>query len=266
MRWEQRSCVKFQPFLRHTVLDTDQKVDDRRLSAKARFRLAALTAKPMEPSKETKRPFAKPSTGDRIFPDDRRLWDEFLKLLRPQVPEYGELAREALLRSTIIFQIDTRPAGVLDDNVEKADADLNQSALLMHNFNKAQGREHGLYFFFRVNSGLLGSYSVFWLKAIILKFLRVIFRTAALIYVDSDAVVFLEVLYQYLATLERIDSDQLLAATDVNSPLNAGFMCILPANPSFSPKDFDKTKWRTKLDEYEKVHMRTLLDGVPKNW
>ena len=143
-------------------------------------------------------------------------------------------------------------------NSNELEADLNQSAGVMDNFNQAQGREHGLYLFFRVTEGILGRCSVYWTKAIILKFLRVLFPTATLIYVDSDAVIFLPVLFQYLWAFSHLEEDMLLAATDVNSPLNAGWFCVLSSSAHFSRGDFDPSTWTDELRNYGR-HLERLL-------
>ena len=85
-------------------------------------------------------------TGEYMFPDSDELWAEFEQQLYDSVKNiYRQQVASDEKKTVVIFQTDTRPPGVL--NEKEIHDDLNRSGKLMHNVNKVQGWEAGLYLF-----------------------------------------------------------------------------------------------------------------------
>ena len=84
--------------------------------------------------------------------------------------------------------IDSRPPGT----AQSEDQDLEDSFVLFHSYNKYRGFSLGYNFFFDA-SDFLGV-RVFWTKALCLYLLHVLFPEFLIFYVDSDAVMFDQVL------------------------------------------------------------------------
>ena len=148
-------------------------------------------------------------------------------------------------KTVVIFQTDTRPPGVL--NEKEIDDDLNRCGKLMHNVNKVQGWEAGLYLFFDASSGPFKKFPVYWLSALLFWFLRIVFPEAHIMYADSDCVICLAAVLQRLAQLPPSNEDRLILATDVNGPVNAGWYFLLKSGVAqLRPEDFDPSNWNER--------------------
>ena len=84
----------------------------------------------------------------------------------------------------IIYQADSGGPGVL--TAKNREDDFSRSALIFHNLNEAQGLQQGLHFCFDASRNMFKATSVSWLKALLLKFLTIIFPGADIVYADTD--------------------------------------------------------------------------------
>jgi hypothetical protein len=205
-----------------------------------------------------------------VFYDDPSLWEEFCSQLLAQVrnrypdllTENGELESKYGHLTCVYFQVDTRPPGCLraGTDLNEADQELNASAMIFHNFNMLQASRDGIYLFFRADSGAFKACSMYWLCGIIFLYVRIAFRQANIMYVDSDACA-LPLAVQ--ARLEReglwnVPVDTIFGASDVDSPFNAGWMFLRKA----SKASLTCTLEKEALDQEFPRYNRTVLDGL----
>ena len=149
---------------------------------------------------------------------------------------------------------------------------MNASAMVCHNFNKAQGMAAGMYFFF--DASAFTGLSMYWIKSFLFTCMVILFPNANIHYVDSDAVVWLSALQQRLHHLPSLSHNVLLGATDSHSPFNAGWICLYQADqnkaslqPAFRgrPREYLTSERLTRmlkvLWEKEERDLNTSVEG-----
>ena len=82
-----------------------------------------------------------------------------------------------------------------------------------------------MYLYFDLSRGHFSICSMYWLKGILLWFLRTVFHEADLHYVDSDALLFPAALAAR-GECKPVSRDVLIVASDADSNINAGWLHV----------------------------------------
>ena len=178
-------------------------------------------------------------SGEIIYPDDDSLWCQFKCELAKQLLEYAESSNVSE-RRVVFFQVDTRKPGILNASVPEDG--LNVGAKFVHNFNRGQVDSSGIYLWFDASDGIFARCSIYWLGAILLWFLRQAFPDADIHYIDTDAIVFLEV-FESLCRKNQATQDLLYVASDGGSPINAGWVSIKKLSAPTLRTGMDEAQW-----------------------
>ena len=176
--------------------------------------------------------------GDIIYPDDDRLWCQFKTELAQQLHECAQ--SNVSEGRVVFFQVDTRMPGILIASVPEDS--LNVGAKFLHNFNRGQVDSSGMYLWFDASVGIFAQCSIYWLGAILLWFLRQVFPDADIHYIDTDAIVFLEV-FESLCRKNQATQDLLYVASDGGSPINAGWVSIKKSSAPTVATGMDPAQW-----------------------
>ena len=178
-------------------------------------------------------------SGEIIYPDDESLWCQFKFELANQLLKYAESSNVSE-RRVVFFQVDTRKPGILNASVPEDS--LNVGAKFLHNFNRGQVDSSGIYLWFDASEDIFARCSIYWLGGILLWFLRQVFPDADIHYIDTDAIVFLEV-FESLCRKNQATQDLLYVASDGGSPINAGWVSIKKLSAPTLRTGMDEAKW-----------------------
>ena len=171
-------------------------------------------------------------------PFDDVLWEAVKAEIQQSIVFARNEGRLNLNGDLVMVQADNRPAG------KGNHAQENPTFQLFHNFNVAIGAQLGLLIRFQTNQFPFNSYSPFWIATLVFSCVVGIFREADVIYMDTDLCMFPTSFNPRLHA--RLNYDTLHTATDVNSPLNAGFICVLrgaQVSPRTLQTALDPTIW-----------------------
>ena len=167
---------------------------------------------------------AEPRRGDFIgsvalSPFDDALWYAVKKGLTEAIAKARDNGWININGSLVCVQADNRPVGRGNNWNE------HSSFRILHNFNNTIGAQLGLFIRFHTDRSPFSNYSPFWVSTLILSFVVGIFKEADVMYMDSDLCMFPTSFAP--RSLERPRHDTVHTASDVNSPINAGFIYVL---------------------------------------
>ena len=171
-------------------------------------------------------------------PFDDVLWEAVKTEIQQSIDFARNEGRLNLDGDLVVVQADNRPAGKGNHTQD------NPTFQLFYNFNVALGAQLGLLIRFQTNKSPFNSYSPFWIATLVFSCVVGIFREADVIYMDTDLCMFPTSFNPRLRA--RSSYDTLHTATDVNSPLNAGFICVLrgaQVSPRTLQTALDPTIW-----------------------
>ena len=147
------------------------------------------------------------------------LWDAVKEEVRRSIVSARTEGRLNVNGDLVLVQADNRPCG------KGNNAQEDPTYQLFYNFNGAVGAQLGLLIRFQTNRFPFNSYSPFWIATLVFSCVVGIFQEADVVYMDTDLCIFPTSFTPRLNA--RPYHDTLHAATDVNSPINAGFICVL---------------------------------------